>query len=106
VATVTWTTEQVMRRLFPEAAVTEWTDTSGQLVLVERALPDEWAGQRLDQLNLEGRVRLVAVTRASTPRLTTRDVVGQEGDLLHIAARKDSLDELERRLLVGPEAPT
>jgi trk system potassium uptake protein TrkA len=106
VATVTWTTEQVMRRLFPEAAVTEWSDTSGQLVLVERALPDEWAGQRLDQLNLEGRVRLVAVTRASTPRLTTRDVVGQEGDLLHIAARKDSLDELERRLFAGPEGPT
>src|SRR5947207_5848916 len=74
VATVAWTTDQVMRRLFPEAAVTEWTDTSGQLVLVERALPDEWAGQRLDQLNLEGRVRLVAVTRASAPRLTTRHV--------------------------------
>jgi trk system potassium uptake protein TrkA len=106
VATVTWTTEQVLRRLFPEAGVTEWTDTSGQLVLVERALPDEWAGQRLEQINLEGRVRLVAVTRASTPRLTTRDAVGQEGDLLHIAARKDSLDELERRLLAGPEGPT
>ena len=28
----------------------------------------------------------------------------QEGDLLHITARKDSLDELERRLLAGPEA--
>jgi trk system potassium uptake protein TrkA len=106
VATVTWTTEQVMRRLFPEAAVTEWTDTSGQLVLVERTLPDEWAGQRLDQINLEGRARLIAITRASTPRLTTRDAVGQEGDLLHIAARKDSLDELERRLLAGPEGTT
>ena len=48
---------------------------------------------------------MIAVTRASAPRLTTRDVVGQEGDLLHIAARKDSIDELERRLLAGPEAP-
>ena len=75
-------------------------------MLVERSLPDEWAGQRLDQINLEGRVRLIAITRASTPRLTTRDVVGQEGDLLHLAARKDSLDELERRLLAGPEGPT
>jgi hypothetical protein len=37
--------------------------------------------------------------------LTTRDIVGQEGDLLHIAARKDSLDELERRLLAGPDVP-
>jgi trk system potassium uptake protein TrkA len=92
-----------MRRLFPETAVTEWSDTSGQLVLVERALPDDWAGERLGRINLEGRIRLVAVTRAGTPRLTTRDLVGQEGDLLHIAVRKDSLDELERRLLAGPE---
>ncbi|HWC38908.1 MAG TPA: TrkA family potassium uptake protein [Acidimicrobiales bacterium] len=104
VATVTWTTEQVLRRLFPETAVTEWSDTSGQLVLVERALPDEWCGHRLDRIGLEGQIRLVAVTRACSPRLTTRDLVGQEGDLLHIAARKDSLDELERRLLAGPDA--
>ena len=103
VATVTWTTEQVMRRLFPEAAITEWSDTSGQLVLVERALPDDWCGHRLDRINVDGRIRLIAVTRACTPRLTTRDVVGQEGDLLHVAARKDSLDELERRLLAGPD---
>src|SRR6266571_1801087 len=37
VATVTWTTDQVMRRLFPEQSVTEWADPSGELVLVERS---------------------------------------------------------------------
>jgi trk system potassium uptake protein TrkA len=104
VATVTWTTEQVMRRLFPEDVITEWSDASGQLVLVERAVPDNWAGQRLARLDLEGRIRVVAVSRAGSPRLTTRDVVGQESDLLHIAVRKDDLDELERRLGAGPEA--
>jgi trk system potassium uptake protein TrkA len=104
VATVTWTTEQVLRRLFPEDVVTEWSDASGQLVLVEREVPDNWAGQRLARLDLEGRIRVVAVSRAGSPRLTTRDVVGQEGDLLHIAVRKDDLDEFERRLGAGPEA--
>src|SRR5437867_6753597 len=29
VATVTWTTDQVLRRLFPEKTVTDWTDPSG-----------------------------------------------------------------------------
>jgi trk system potassium uptake protein TrkA len=102
VATVTWTTEQVLRRLFPDAVVTEWSDSSGQLVLVERSVPDRWAGHRLDRLDLQGRILLVAVSRAGSPRLTTRDVVGQEGDLLHIAVRKDDLDELDRRLAAGP----
>ena len=40
VATVTWTTDQVMRRLFEDNSVTEWSEPSGQVVLVERALPD------------------------------------------------------------------
>src|SRR5881396_786682 len=35
VATVTWTTDQVMRRLFPDTSVTDWADPSGELVLVE-----------------------------------------------------------------------
>src|SRR5437899_2193524 len=35
VATVTWTSDQVMRRLFPEQSVTEYTDPSGEVSLVE-----------------------------------------------------------------------
>src|SRR5436309_15279871 len=37
VATVTWTTDQVLRRLFPEKTVTDWTDPSGAVHLVERS---------------------------------------------------------------------
>src|SRR5437764_7745437 len=32
VATVTWTTDQVRRRLFPDETVTEWTEESGELL--------------------------------------------------------------------------
>src|SRR5471030_2576560 len=35
VATVTWTIEQVQRKLFPSRNSIEWTDPTGQLVLVE-----------------------------------------------------------------------
>lgn len=98
VATVTWTTDQVVRRLFPEVSVTEWVDATGQLVLVERRLPDQWAGRRLEGLNQASVVRLVGVTRAGTARLVGPEDVGQEGDLLHLAVAKASLDELEHRL--------
>src|SRR5207302_4473631 len=98
VATVTWTTDQVMRRLFPEVSVTEWTDPTGELALLERALPPAWAGRRIQVLDLDERIRVVALRRGSQSKLMARDLVGQEGDILWFAVRKDAIDELEQRL--------
>ena len=99
VAAVAWTTDQVMRRLFPEHSTTEWSDPSGSLSLVERALPDEWAGRRLAGMGEAGRYRVVSLSRSGQgARLPGRDAVGQEGDILHILVRQDSLDHLEERL--------
>ncbi|HMC42894.1 MAG TPA: TrkA family potassium uptake protein [Acidimicrobiales bacterium] len=104
VATVTWTTDQVMRRLFPEISVTEWTDPTGELALLERALPARWAGRRIQALDLDERIRAVALRRGSQSKLIARDLVGQEGDILWFAVRKDAIDELERRLSEGQPA--
>ena len=101
VATVTWTTDQVMRRLFPEVSVTEWTDPTGELALLERALPPAWAGRRIQVLDLDERIRVVALRRGSQSKLMARDLVGQEGDILWFAVRKDAIDELEQRLAGG-----
>ncbi len=98
VATVTWTTNQVMRRLLPETVKGEWTDSSGRLVIADRVLPDSWAGRRLDEINEVGLVRLIAVTRAGVPRLDVSDLVGQEDDVLHVALTKDSVEVFEKRL--------
>ena len=98
VATVTWTIDQVMRRLLPEAVVGEWTDATGRLAMVDRVLPESWAGKRLRDLTIAGRASLVAVTRAGVPRLDVAELVGQEGDLLHLAVLTDAVDELEERV--------
>lgn len=104
VAQVAWTTDQVARRLFPEESVTEWNDVSGELILLERALPDVWAGRKLAKLGHPGKYRVVALTRAGTPRLPGSDVVGQEGDILHIMVTKTDKDALEQRLVEGDDA--
>lgn len=98
VATVSWTTDQVRRRLLPADTVTDWTDATGDLSIVERALPDGWAGRKLGELDEGDRFRLVAVTRAGAVRLTGPALIGQEGDLLHLAVRRDAADELDQRL--------
>ena len=75
----------------------EWTDPSGLLVLVERVLPEAWAGKALRDVGMPGKVSVVAVTRAGVPRLEVAELVGQEGDVLHLAVLKDAVGELEHR---------
>jgi trk system potassium uptake protein TrkA len=103
VAQVAWTTDQVARRLFPEESVTEWNDVSGELLLLERALPDVWAGKKLARLGRPDKYRVVAVTRAGSARLAGSELVGQEGDILHVMVAKAELDELEARLTEGDD---
>lgn len=101
VATVAWTTDQVMRRMFPETSSTEWSDATGTLSLVERDLPAAWAGRRLAELEERDSFRLVALTRGGQARLCLPEAIGQEGDVVHFAVRSDARDELERRLSTG-----
>jgi len=104
VATVTWTIDQVYRVLVPPTHSEEWVDSTAKLVLIERRLPEGWAGRPLVDVEEPGRLKLVSVTRAGVPRLDAQVLVGQEGDILHIAAIKDALDLLTERLGAGQRA--
>ncbi len=105
VATVTWTIGQVRKQLLA-VVLEEWSDPSGKLRLVERAMPEGWAGRLLSDVEVRGRVRLVGVTRAGQPRLDLADLVGQDGDQLHLAVMADALDELEAHLADAPAPET
>lgn len=104
VATVTWTTDHVMRRLLPEQTATEWSDPTGTINLIERSLPASWAGRNLAPLLSGGRFQLVMVSRDGEARLASPELVGQEGDVLLMAVRRDATDELEERLSPAPQA--
>jgi trk system potassium uptake protein TrkA len=103
VATVTWTTDQVMRRLLPDDGHTDWTDAGGKLGLVEHDITAAWAGRKLSELDDGERIRVVAVTRGGGAQLVRTDLVGQEGDVLHVMARQDAMEDLEARLKSGTE---
>jgi trk system potassium uptake protein TrkA len=101
VATVTWTIDQVRRRLLPEESPGDWSDASGRLSLFDRSLPEAWAGRPLRDIEIPGRVSLIAVTRSGAPRLDARELVGQEGDVLHLAVLDDARKELDWTLAGG-----
>lgn len=104
VATVSWTTDQVVRRLIPGENPADWTDASGKVSLVERDLPAGWAGQKLEQLDEPGRFVVTAVTRLGAARVVEPKLIGQEGDVLSIMVDVTAIDELQARLSGADDA--
>jgi trk system potassium uptake protein TrkA len=104
VATVAWTTDQVLRRLLPGETGHEWVDPTGRIGLVERPIPVKAIGRKLAKLNRPGRFWLTAVGRFGKAQIVTSDLVGQEGDMLVFVADLDALDELQQHIDTGGEA--
>ncbi len=104
VAMISWTTDQVMRRLLPsEEQPHEWLDPSGRVCLVDEPIPAAWAGKKLAPLSEPGVFWLVAITRLGAAQVSTPSAIGQEGDILHFAADVSALDTLRERLRTGHE---
>lgn len=102
VATVAWTTTQVLRWLVPDDDSVEWHDASGELLLVERILPDAWAGHQLSALESPGRVKVISVVRNEQPRLDVTALIGQEDDKLHFMVLRQAMGDLEAMLAKAP----
>ena len=99
VATVSWTIDQVRHQLLPNELESEWSDPTGGVSLIERNLPERWAGKRLADLSVPGEVTLVSVTRAGVVRLDYADLVGQDGDVLHLVVTEEALARFQQRLV-------
>ena len=85
VATVSWTVDQVARRLLPEEGVTVWTDPRlSEVNMVEHLLPESFCGHSYGELTDGEQFRPILVTRGGQSRLVGPAMVGQEGDLVHI----------------------
>jgi trk system potassium uptake protein TrkA len=98
VATVSWTVDQVARRLLPQEGVTAWTDPTGEISIVEHLLPESLCGRGYTELADGERFRPLIVTRGGQARLVGAGTVGQEGDVVHFAVRTDAVADLERLL--------
>jgi trk system potassium uptake protein TrkA len=102
VATVAWTTDQVLRRLLPSETPPEWTDPSASVSLVERKTPTLWAGRALSELEEVVGGRVVAVGRLGKAILPTATTAAQDGDLLYLSVASERLAALDRALSAGP----
>jgi trk system potassium uptake protein len=84
VATVRWTTDQILRRLLPEGSEPDWRDPSGTVRIAEVPTHDRWIGRTVAEIQDAGDTRVAFITRLGEGLIPTRDTVIQEGDLVHV----------------------
>lgn len=103
VATVAWSTGQMLRRLLPEGASEEWRDPSGTVSLAQVSLHPGWIGHRIRWIGEMTGSRIAFVTRYGEGLLPEPDTVLQEGDLLHVIMRADEKAQVQEALLQPPK---
>ena len=98
VATVRWTTDQILRSLLPEEVPVEYTVDNGEVVVTAVTAPREVVGQKASAIDLDGRRRVVAVSRFGVPRVPDKDLTVQEGDIIHVSLVRGDLADIGETL--------
>jgi trk system potassium uptake protein len=104
VATVSWTTGQIMRRILPLGAQDEYRDPSGSVSLAEVHLGESWLGQRSIALEAASGARIAFITRYGHALLPDLDTVLQDGDLVHALFTEENRERVERVFEHGEDA--
>ena len=103
VATVAWSTGQILRRILPLGAQDEYRDPSGTVILAEVHLGEHWLGRRATDLATASGARTAFITRYGQAFLPDHDTVLQEGDLVHSLFVAEARERVERIFEHGPE---
>ncbi len=103
VATVLWTTDQIMRRLVPDGSRSEWRDASGLVQLCEVALHKDWFGKPAALIETVTLARIAFVTRLGEGLIPDQHTVLQEGDIVHVMVAEKDLAETDLLLAQSPE---
>ena len=92
VATVRWTSDQVLHALLPGTSVEVWRDPSGSVAMIEPALHSGWLTQRISALEEATGARAAYVTRFGVGQLVNRSTVIQEGDRVFLLAAEGTVE--------------
>ena len=103
VATVLWTTDQILRRLLPEGAKSEWSDPSGNVQLCEMPVHRDWFGQSIASIQETTSARVAFITRLGEGIVPLDRTILQEGDVLHIFVADKEISTVASTLARSPK---
>ena len=103
VATVAWTTAEMMHRLMPGPVREEWRDPSGQVALGEFSVDPSWIGRRYTDIERATAVSVSTVSRYGQGLMPHADLVVQQDDRMHASYEVAREAEIIAILASAPE---
>jgi len=94
VATVSWTADQMLRKLLPESTEPLWRDATGKVVLSQANVCPEWIGEPVKAVEQSAATRIVFIDRLGEAIVPQPGTVLQQGDVVHIIAPEADLDRI------------
>ena len=98
VATVRWTSDQMLRRLLPAGSEPQWRDPSGSVRLMEVHVDRSWVGRTIEQIEAATAARIPFLFRLGAGMVPKSSTVFQDGDLVYAAVADAQLAEVEATL--------
>lgn len=104
VATVLWTTDQILRRLAPAGSRSEWRDATGVIQLCEMHTHSQWYGRPILLIDALTPARVAFITRLGEGLIPDEHTVLQQGDLIHVMVSDTDFSRTEEILANSPES--
>jgi trk system potassium uptake protein len=102
VATVRWTADQVLRRMLPMGASSEYQDPSSSVSLVRCDVHVGWVGQEIERLEERTGARVAYLTRLGRGMVPPPRTIVQENDVVHLVVATDRIGAAQRVLADPP----
>ena len=103
IATVPWTTEEMLRAIIGSDHSEHWRDPSGRVVLAQVDVHEGWVGHKLSELEAAIGARVVFLTRFGAAMLPEPHTVVQSGDLVSVAMTEENAPAARRAAGEPPE---
>jgi trk system potassium uptake protein TrkA len=98
VSSTRWGAQRVEELLQHGFVRTVFSAGNGEVEVYELHVPESWRGRPLADLSPGNRCIVVAVTRAGTAMLPSDDVRLETGDVVHLSATREGIEDLWRRV--------
>ncbi|NPV84637.1 MAG: TrkA family potassium uptake protein [Anaerolineae bacterium] len=98
VSSTSWGAQRIEEMICHEEVRTVFSAGNGEVEIYEIVIPSECSGRRLSELLQNKECIAVALTRGGRSQLPREDALLEDGDVLHISATFDGIEDVRRRL--------
>jgi trk system potassium uptake protein len=98
VASVRWTTKQIMLMMFHPREELKESLSGGDLFRMRVGVPNHLVGKPVSSLHVDGKALVAGVDRAGSGFIPVRSSTFQQGDQVHLIVHRDALDLLDQLL--------